>query len=340
MLIKERRVTMNIWNPLIVAPEGTTVIVDNRVFVLGLDKLYREAMKPFEVKRLLPCAEEVATVLGVQAAQVPIEGYYTESPELTSYFRLMRALQNVEENRETMVKHLPEFQLLWDVTNSHLYGRPQRKRKLLPVGRDPLSQALLDMIEVEWKVPSLVNAAYKAALQYDDISLVGLAARTKDPIAIAALRESVVLYAEVLTLGISAEPQYEYHWQVDEHVAQAANHFIDTFNAFVPDALPRAEAANAEWFFKGYADNDIIGRCVRIGQSEDGTQHYHWAIAAKQFSPDAFELDVDEFWSEQLWTTEKYRQEQGHPSKMKFFKIEGVPEDMWKRFARISKGAK
>ncbi|HEY5668373.1 MAG TPA: hypothetical protein VIS10_00165, partial [Anaerolineales bacterium] len=109
--------------------------VNNREFVLGLDKLYRDAMKGFEENKLLPCAEKVATTLDVQPAQVPIEGYYTESRALTRYFRLMRALQEVNMDKENAVKHLSEFQLLWDVTSSPLYGRPQQNNKLLPVGR-------------------------------------------------------------------------------------------------------------------------------------------------------------------------------------------------------------
>ena len=40
-------------------------VVDNRVFVLGLDKLYRDAMKQHEREELLLCARRVAEVLQV-----------------------------------------------------------------------------------------------------------------------------------------------------------------------------------------------------------------------------------------------------------------------------------
>lgn len=35
------------WKLLISAPEGSMLTVNNREFVLGLDKLYRDAMKGF-----------------------------------------------------------------------------------------------------------------------------------------------------------------------------------------------------------------------------------------------------------------------------------------------------
>ncbi len=94
--------------------------VDNRAFLLGLDGLYRSSMKALESERLLPCARAVAEALHVQPANVPIEGYYHETPALEEYFRWMRSLQEQDEKAEAQVKHLPEFQLLWEVTNSPL----------------------------------------------------------------------------------------------------------------------------------------------------------------------------------------------------------------------------
>jgi hypothetical protein len=312
------------WKLLISAPEGSTLTVDNRVFVLGLDKLYRDAMKGFEEKELLACAEKVAATLSVEPASVPIEGYYTESPALTRYFRLMRALQEEGEAKENVVRHLSEFQLLWGVTTSPLYGRSHRNNKLLPVGSDPLSQALKDTIP-NWSVERLIKAAYSVALQYEDFSLVGLAARARDAVVLTATRESVVLYAKVVTKGVPEEPEFRYEWRVDESLAEAANRFIEIFNRFVPGGLPKAEAINAEKYYKAYADNEIIGRCVRVGQTEDGSQHYHWAIAIKHLSQDKFELGVDEFWSEHIWTTREYREAQGSPAGMRVFQVNGVP---------------
>ena len=84
-------------------------IVDNRVFLLGLDKLYRDAMKRHERVELLSCARRVAAALHVTPTSVPVEGYYAEDQQLTEYFRLVRALQQVDESRTSKVAALPEF---------------------------------------------------------------------------------------------------------------------------------------------------------------------------------------------------------------------------------------
>lgn len=318
---------MNIWKPSSLPMPSTAVItVDNRKFLLGLDELYRTATKRFESETLLPCARVVAQKLQVLPADVPVEGYYYETTELEEYFRLMRGLQKQSEDSQPRVRDLREFQLLWDWTSSPLYGRPQREQKLFPVGRDSLTQALRDTIP-DWNVERLVKAAYAAALQHDDISLVGLAARIQDAVVLAAVRESVVLYAEIVTLGILEEPEFQYEWRVDEALADTANRFIETFNRFVPNTIPKAESANAEPYYKAYADNELIGRCVRIGKNQDGTQHYHWAIAIKGLYGNEFELGVDEFWSKNVWTTQKYRNAQSSPARMEFFQTNGVPED-------------
>jgi hypothetical protein len=60
------------------------LVVDNRVFLLGLDELYRESMKTHERSELLICARETADALSVAPADVPIEGYYTEDEALTN----------------------------------------------------------------------------------------------------------------------------------------------------------------------------------------------------------------------------------------------------------------
>lgn len=325
---------MDIWKPegiLAELSDGDTVIVDNRMFLLGLDELYRTSMKQFEVWSLLPCARELAQTLQIQQADVPVEGYYADSPELTEYFLLMRGLQQVREENEVRVKETEAFQLLWEVTSSLIYGRPQRKGKLFSVGRDPLTQALYDLIP-DWNVPRLVEAAHAVAMQYDDFSLVGLAARARDAVVLAALRESVVLYAEVVSFGIHKEPTFNYEWRVDEALATAANRFIEAFNHLVSRmsrslSLPAAESSNAERFYKAYTDNEIIGRCVRIGQTEDGSKSYHWAIFTRPVSSGTLELAVDDFWSNRLWTTEEYRRYQHTPMNMRPFSKYGAPTD-------------
>ena len=278
-------------------------VVDNRVFLLGLDELYRDAIKKHEREGLLICARRIARALDAKPADVPVEGYYAEEPRLTEYFRLVRALQAVEESHTPSVAALPEFQRLHAVTSAPLYGRPQQLGKLLPLGRDALSQALLET-QPRWTVTRLAAAAYAAARQMDDISLVGLAALVKDPVVLAAARESVVLYA--LPMPVSARRRRpKYVWKVDRVLAEQARRFIQVFNALFGEELPPPDPAQAEWYWYAYRRNEILGRCVRLGYDDARvpTRHYHWAICRGSGG----ELTVQEFWHSELWTTSRYR---------------------------------
>lgn len=278
-------------------------IVDNRTFLLGLDKLYRGAMKRHERGELLNCARRVAAALRVAPADVPVEGYYTENHQLTEYFRLMRALQLVDEESTPTVASLPEFRRLLEVTWAPLYGKAIGAGKLLPTGRDPLSQALYDTMP-EWSVPRLVETAYQAAHEADDFSLVGLAARVKDAVVLAATRESVVLYAEMMEGSALDPPPPKYVWNVDKELAEQARRFIDTFNRLFNEELPPPEPAHAGSYWHAYVDNEILGRCVRLGYNDTVSPvlQYHWAICRGNN-----DTEVQEFWHAEVWTTQRYR---------------------------------
>ncbi len=278
-------------------------IVDNRVFVLGLDELFRSAMKEHESEVLLPCAEDVARVLSVEPVKVPVEGYYTESPELTRYFLLMRALQAVNRSREREVSNLKSFIRLKQVTTSPIVGQLAESGSLLPSGIDSLYKALKQTFP-NWTVPIITQAAYDLAVETDDYSLVTLSALTKDPVVIAACRETTVLYAEVY-LGMDGTPtdEPEYVWQVDDVVQQRAFKFIETFNKLVGMSLPEPCDENACEYYEAYELNEVCNRCVRIGYDDARIpiRHYHWAIDVEQG-----EYVVRDFWDTQLWTTEMY----------------------------------
>jgi len=65
-------------------PETSRVarrVVDDRVFLLGLDNLYRDAMSLLESEQLLSSARKVAEALRVRPAEVPVEGYYGATPD-------------------------------------------------------------------------------------------------------------------------------------------------------------------------------------------------------------------------------------------------------------------
>lgn len=276
-------------------------VVDNRVFLLGLDQLYRDAMQRHERVELLPCARTVAAALHIMPADVPVEGYYADDPYLTEYFRLMRALQEAHDNRTAEVVALPEFQRLLEIASARLYGPPVQRNKLLPVGRDALSEALR-VTWPDWTVTHLTASACAVARDADDISLVGLAAHTKDPVVLAALRESVVLYAEHVVGALP--PPREFLWHVDDALAQKARRFVDAFNALFGDELPPPVRQSAQVYWAAYAPAAILGRCVRLGQTDTRpVRYYHWAICRGADG----QLTVQEFWHLEIWTTARYR---------------------------------
>lgn len=308
-------------------------VVDNHVFLLGLDQYYRDGMKLLEAKVLLDCASAVARRLGVSEADVPVEGYYDDPavPELPRYFRFMRALQRVTQEEASTASGMPELQRLVEVAESGMYGRPQYEsadaRLMLPVGRDAFSTALRELKPTEWNVGALVARARSAAVKDDDFSLVGLAARAADPVALAALRESVVLYAEK-RITIGGGLRYVYAWRVDEGLARCADRFIEVFNRLVAgpnsglraghwmsgifnlrafDPIPRAVAENAPHFYDCFKDNAILGRCVHLGTRTDTGEKYHWAVRAASDHNSEQGMEVHDFWSHDLWTTSRYR---------------------------------
>jgi len=65
-------------------------------------------MKDHERQELLGCAQRVAAALQVEPANLPIEGYYVEEPELRTYFRLLRALQKESRSRTVEVESLSQ----------------------------------------------------------------------------------------------------------------------------------------------------------------------------------------------------------------------------------------
>jgi len=279
---------------------GEKRVVDNRVFLLGLDNLYRNAMKGNEVGELLPCARRVAQALGVHPADVPVEGYYTESPKLAEYFCLVRALQEVHESLIHRVTSLPEFGRLLNVVSSPIFGRSIRENKLLPKGQDPLSQALEDS-KPKWTIESLVTLSDTIAQERDDYSIVGLAVRFKDAVVITATRESVVLYARTIVGSARRKPRYA--WEVDKDLSEAAARFVETFNRLFGDQLPAPKKRHAEDYWHACRRNEVLGRCVRIGSddSKKPVAHYHWAVCQE------VDLTVHEFWHPEIWTTERYR---------------------------------
>ena len=88
---------------------------------------------------------------------------------------------------------------LKDVTSSRLYGSPQYSGKLLPAGRDALSQALIDMFP-EWTVATLVALSVQAGAK------IPLAYSNPPDQGLPALGTGYVDGIAELNLGVSLYP--------------------------------------------------------------------------------------------------------------------------------------
>ncbi|RPH99197.1 MAG: hypothetical protein EHM72_11805 [Calditrichaeota bacterium] len=235
---------------------------------------------------------------------VPVEGYYHETSQLTEYFLSIRTLQNLNQDRLPTVADLPEFQRLTQVLASPLFGILVPSERLLPLIKDPLTIAL-EKTFPDWTVPNLTASAHAIAREGQDISLVGLGAWMKNEVILAALRESIVLYAGFFLGAAKHPPKPRYIWHVDKELVERANLFIITFNRLMKEKIPRADPQNAQAYWEAGDQNFIIGRCVRLGgdDSVSPTRYYHWAIRRSHGNA----LMVHDFWHHEVWTTERYQ---------------------------------
>lgn len=207
----------------------------------------------------------------------------------------MRALQAESAERLPAVSGLRSYQRLRAITTSALYGHPTQGTTLLPAARDPLAEALLRCVP-DWTVPRLVQTAQAVAVEWDNYSLTGLAARAGDPVVLTALRESVVLEA-----GRTMYDRPEYLWNVSPSLVTAARRFVTLFNELLQESLPDPEPYEAGSYWRAHAAAEIFGRCVCVGE-QPGHRFYHWAIGEADGR-----LAVQAFWDGRVWATADYR---------------------------------
>ena len=111
---------MDLWKPSYWYERqylGVAVIeVDNRIFLLGLDNLYRNAMKGYESRTLLACARVVAQQLQVQPADDPA---LLRHPRRQLLHRLEEQLGKVHEHHD-----LTDRQSI----DAHLMSSPRQRQ--------------------------------------------------------------------------------------------------------------------------------------------------------------------------------------------------------------------
>jgi hypothetical protein len=282
-----------------------TKVVDNRALILALDYLYRENMKKFEAEKLLYKSRQLINTLSLSVLDAPVEGYYHESEELKEYFLNLRTLQQCPAERKIELENLDAYQILSKVTDSEIYGKG-KSNGFLPRRLDPLYYALQNIPVSKWDVESITTEAHSISIDSDDISLVGIAASINDSVVLAALRESVALYGTVAAGCAIIPPKIIYKWNVDSKLQSKVNRFINIFNELSSGNIKEASPENVEYYYEASDENEIFGRCIYIGYDDTKIpiERYHWAIKCE-----AGNAIVDDFWSEELWTTKRYQDE-------------------------------
>ena len=263
-------------------------------------------MKPHERGELREAALWVAQDLGVGPADVPIEGYYAEDPQLAEYFGLIRALQGVPEVRRCEIRHNDAYLRLKTVSEAPIFGMPAQCGYVLERSRDPLYRAL-EAASV-FEVDALTRAAHEIATETNCFSLGGLAALAKDSVVLASLRESSTLYTLPAFLNVPDNlRRVSYSWTVDSELAQRARYFVSTFNDLFGESLPEPDERNARFYWQACDLDSVAGRCVRmaVNDSRRRNRYYHWAVDGSEAEP----LKIKDFWAPDIWTSYRYRAE-------------------------------
>lgn len=311
--------------------------INNFTFFAAIDDLVRKSMKEFET-RLLPVVIQACEETGVPIRQVPIEGYYHETTKLRDYFIHLSALQdNFTETVTDAVRKLhdiysrPVFGLApgkWTVLNqgegviSHPDGRIQKS--IISPMYDTLGLATRKVMAEQGPDALGIDAIMDATEGFETgVHLVGFSVMVDrtykreqnkpmyNPVATTMGAETTVLSRfKPVTLG-GGLISY-----VSEEVEQKGMEIVAAYNELFR-AHPEGQGLQLpteKWVIFRKADDmnfdKIPGRCVSI--AVDSTQipeiHYHWAVVRGDEIGDYEGLRVLEFRSDELVTTEKFRQ--------------------------------
>jgi hypothetical protein len=280
-------------------------IVGDFELILGLDSFYRNQMKEYETKVLLPLIIQIFQKLNISQKEYPIEGYYYESDELKNYFNYIKTLQQVSIKRKEDLQDMSGYKKLTELFCSGLYGKYEYKDNILPQTKDPIYYALESLPIEKWNVENIMNTANTIINDTDNTTIVGLGVLLKNPIIVTALRESVVLYSDFYCTGapdFSIKYINKYIWNVSKEIENLANKIIEIFNEICPYKIPKAIEKNAEIYYDEFTSNPIDLRCVRIGHDNFSGRNFHWAIKNQEYLTSNYKFI--EFWDTKLWTTE------------------------------------
>ena len=274
------------------------ILVTDRLFIIGLTELFRRQMKDHEINTLLPLAQKVCSILGLTPVNIPLEGYYADSPTLSQYFRLIRALQMAPSSEARKVSSTDAFRRLLAAYQSPAMGRIEDTPFLFPRTTSPLGEALKE--PHTWSIQGLTQRSQQL-IRDSDAGLIAVACASADPVAICVARETMALAADVEFADL--EPP-RFLWKVSRDVAEVARRFITATAVSFGFTLPDPVEASAPVYGAASAGLDLAGRCILIGE-HPGSEYgrYHWYLSGQDTG-----MVVIDFWSLATWTTADFSQ--------------------------------
>ena len=170
----------------------------------------------YEQNELLPLAKSILNKSGFSIQNMdtyPIEGYYYKTPALTTYFSIIRNLQDNKNLEPLINKEWPEFKEIHRICSSPVFGPEEEsdspiKSTLLPRRKDILSRCIKIIADngqyQNLKIPIIWEAVGK--FKYDAPNLVELGYLTGHVACLACAAETNILYREIsyLMSGCSA----------------------------------------------------------------------------------------------------------------------------------------
>jgi hypothetical protein len=268
-------------------------VIDDCRFVIALTEFFRDRFRIYETDTLLPLARDVAKRLGIRPLDVPVEGYYAETEELSEYFRLVRGFQQEKIERCSVPQSLRELRAVF---LSGFMGRvcSEDNQSLLPRLSNALNAALERVSR--WNVVTVTRSSKESVLREDE-DLIAVAAATGHPVPLCNARETMVLATALISEQEDDYPKTI--WRVSSQVESLGAAFVRKLAAVTDIRLPEPQAAFASVYASRLQSLSLDGRCVCLGfQYSTERGFYHWYI-----DESTEQSSVIDFWSTSIWTT-------------------------------------
>ncbi|MBI2672888.1 hypothetical protein HYX19_01385 [Candidatus Woesearchaeota archaeon] len=305
-------------------------VIDDLEFYRGIEAEVRSNMKKFETS-LVEVAKKAVKEAGFEIGSYPVEGYYYETQELTTYFKCIRTLQEKLTEKKTQ-----SIKKLHNIYTHKIFGLNKSRRTALdmehgdpdlapvtvsPV-RDPVYYASKEAFEKEgkWTIDNIMKSI---DLNNLGTCLVGLAVlvdninkgKKYNPLATCLACETTVLSREKVCAVTAFMPK-SVDWRVSKRVEDYGKEVVSGYNDLFgknnfKGKLNYVTPDNIEGILKSV---DSIIRCVNLNCVDDNGRKsfYHWAIKPKQKTKkDASTIDaykVVDFMDSRIVTTKDWRE--------------------------------